>query len=251
MNDTIKTIKAQLYERAISPLSSTFILSWCIWNWRFIIILFSNMPVEEKFKYIDIKIYPTFPDIIANSLFFPLVVTLFIIYIYPIPAKYVFKYWRKQQIEQKKIQQEIEDNEPLTKEEARLIKKTAWEAEQQLEIEYEKRNKEREEKNRKIKELEDHNVSLESEIEKQLKGSNDFRALKFNNKKLESNIETLESELLTERANRKKEQEEKSKKIEELRNRIKLLESKLNLGSNPANFDSAYTKRPKIWPHTI
>ncbi len=133
MEDVIKTIKAQLYDRATSPLSGAFIISWCLWNWRVLVILFSDMPVDEKFIYIDTKIFITSSDLILNSMVYPLIPTLLIIFLYPWPARFVYEYSRVQQRKLKEIQQKIEDEEPLTKEQAREIKANVTEKESRFE----------------------------------------------------------------------------------------------------------------------
>ncbi len=43
-----KTVKAQLYERANSPLIGSFLIAWCIWNHRFIMVLLSELSFQEK-----------------------------------------------------------------------------------------------------------------------------------------------------------------------------------------------------------
>ena len=53
----------------------------------------------------------------------PLLVALFLIFLYPIPAKYIYQYWKIQQKELKKIKQQIEDETPLTIQESRDLKK--------------------------------------------------------------------------------------------------------------------------------
>lgn len=143
MNDIIKTIKAQLYDRVFNPLSSTLTISWCLWNWKFILVVFSNMQVNEKFDYINSVIYPNFETILKFNIGYPLLTTLFVIFIYPYPARFVYEYWRRQQQIIKGIRQRIEDEEPLTKEEARELRKTAL----QIETRYEKEILEERQKN--------------------------------------------------------------------------------------------------------
>jgi|WetSurMetagenome_2_1015567.scaffolds.fasta_scaffold43183_3 hypothetical protein len=159
LDDVIKTVKAQLYDRATSPLSGAFILSWCGWNWKFLFLLISDMPVMQKFSYAEATLYPTFFASMLTGFIYPLLTTAFIIFIYPIPARFVYGYWRNQQKKQKEIQQKIDDEEPLTKEEARKIRSSAL----QLEISYEE---EREQREARIKELESAVKSIQDKTEK-------------------------------------------------------------------------------------
>ena len=134
LDEISKTIKAQLYERASSPLLTSFIFSWLIWNYRFILTLISSLPFHDKINYIDLAIFPSYFQILTQGIIFPLFTTAFIVFIYPIPAKFVYSYWRKRQRELKEIQQKIDDETPLTKEEARQIRQKAH----KISIEYDK-----------------------------------------------------------------------------------------------------------------
>src|SRR6266851_7214692 len=122
LNDVITTIKAQLYDRAVSPLFGAFALSWVGWNYRFIAVLLYSIPINEKFNFIDKVLFPDFWTIVTRGIIYPLLTTAFNIYVYPWPAKKVFEYWRNRQKELNEIRQKIEDETPLTKEEARQIR---------------------------------------------------------------------------------------------------------------------------------
>lgn len=133
-DDLIKTVKSQLYDRVTSPLFSCFFISWVGWNYKFILVLLSGIKIEEKFKYIDLNIYTSAYDIALHGIFYPLLTALFVIYIYPYPAKYTYSFYRRRQVELKEIQQQIDDDTPLTKEEAKKIRSDAF----ILNIEFEK-----------------------------------------------------------------------------------------------------------------
>lgn len=158
ISDIVKTIKAQLYDRATSPLSGAFILSWCIWNWRFLLVLVSDLSVIEKLNFIEGVIYPDLLTLSLRGFVCPIVTTLFLIFIYPYPARIVYSYARNQQKKLKEIQQKIEDEEPLTREQAKEIRNTAI----QLELKYEV---ERDQRVTRIKELENVIKSLQENIE--------------------------------------------------------------------------------------
>ena len=136
LDDLTKTVKAQLYERASSPLLGAFAISWVAWNYRFVLVLFSSMPVAEKLTYIDTNIFNSYQAIFLHGTLYPLLTTLSLIFIYPIPAKFVYEYWRRRQRDLKEIQQRIDDETPLTREEARELRhetsKATFEFEQEL-----------------------------------------------------------------------------------------------------------------------
>ena len=140
IDDLSKTIKAQLYERINSPLLGSFLLSWATWNYRFIVTLFSEMSVEKTFIYIDQTLYPTW--LYASWILFigPAITAAFLIFIYPYPAKFVYEYARNRQKELKEIQQKIDDETPLTRQEAREIRDIAQKRINELEEQTQKQN---------------------------------------------------------------------------------------------------------------
>lgn len=145
-DDLIKTVKSQLYDRVTSPLFSCFFISWVGWNYKFILVLLSGLKVEEKFKYIDLNIYNSTYVIALHGILYPFLTALFVIYVYPYPARYTYAFYRRRQVELKAIQQQIDDDTPLTKEEAKKIRSDAF----ILNIEFEKE----------IEKLRDENISL-------------------------------------------------------------------------------------------
>lgn len=140
LSDLAKTVKAQLYERVSSPLLGAFAISWTAWNYRFVLVLVSSMPVAEKFAYIDSNIFDSYKNIFLHGTLYPLLTTLSLIFIYPVPAKFVYEYWRKRQRELKEIQQRIDDETPLTREEARELRHETLNARLEFEQELERRS---------------------------------------------------------------------------------------------------------------
>lgn len=122
LNDIATNIKAQLYDRVSSPLLGSFIVSWCLWNWKFLLVLTSGLAVTEKITYIDLNIFNSPSKYILNGLAFPAAITLLIIYIYPIPAKIIYRVTRGHQRDLKGIQQSIDDETPMPLAEARELR---------------------------------------------------------------------------------------------------------------------------------
>lgn len=127
IEDLTTTIKAQLYERVSSPLLSSFSLSWCGWNYKFLLIVFSGMSSHEKIIYIDMNLFPNFMAMLTHGIILPLVTSLLLIFVYPIPAEFIYKHVKIQQRRLKEIQQSIDDESPLSKEQARKIRKESLE----------------------------------------------------------------------------------------------------------------------------
>ncbi len=140
-DDVGKTIKAILYDRITSPLFGTFVLSWCGWNWRLILLFLTDSSTEvvKKFQYVDSDIYPSISVIVIHGILLPLTTTAFFIYIYPWFARKVYGYWREQQNQLKILQLEKDKEKPLTKEEAQEITSQALLSELRYQEEREKR----------------------------------------------------------------------------------------------------------------
>lgn len=135
MDDFIKTVKAQLYERVSSPLLFSFVLSWLVWNVRVIIVAISDMSPAAKFLFIDTVHNASTKDWWIHNLVGPGVTAAAFIFLYPFPAKWVYIFARSQQKKLKEIQQKIDDETPLTKAEARALREAARISAREYEVE--------------------------------------------------------------------------------------------------------------------
>lgn len=149
IEDFTTTIKAQLYERVSSPLLSSFFISWCGWNYKFILILFSGMASHEKIVYIDLNIFPNLMSAVIHGALLPTLTSLLLIFVYPIPAEFIYRHVKINQRRLKEIQQSIDDESPLSKEQARKIRREALENQLKYETEIDAKNVE----NARLKEI--------------------------------------------------------------------------------------------------
>lgn len=124
IDDITTTIKAQLYDRVTSPLSGAFLLSWVVWNWKFITIVLSDLKAPVKLTYIDLYIFPNTTTILSHGVLLPLVSAILLLTVYPIPAKWFYKISHRHKKTLKGVQQSIEDETPMTLEEAADLRKS-------------------------------------------------------------------------------------------------------------------------------
>jgi hypothetical protein len=148
VEDIIKSIKAYLYDRSVSPLFGAFILSWCVWNYKFLLVIFSTQEVASKFELID-ALYKSISisfeyfsfDVsprLVNGLILPVITTYGFLYYYPRLAKPVYEYSLKRQQELNSIKKQNSEERLLSVSESReLNKKLAM-----LESEYDQELKE-------------------------------------------------------------------------------------------------------------
>ncbi|APV50166.1 hypothetical protein BWI17_11010 [Betaproteobacteria bacterium GR16-43] len=123
--DFANSVKAQLYDRAVSPLLASFALAWVLINYRFIAIVFSDREPTTKFLLIDNYVFPDWQAVLLRGVAYPLLASVFFIFVYPYPARYVFRFYRQRQLELKQELLRIEGETPLSEEEARSLRAKA------------------------------------------------------------------------------------------------------------------------------
>ena len=121
MEDILKSIKAQLYERAISPLTGSFIIAWCLWNYKFVLVLFSGLSIPDKFEWIECELFDTWQEVWLLGLLYPLLSTAVYLFIYPFIAKPVFKFVRGKQIDMMNDKKRIDGGALLTEKQSQAL----------------------------------------------------------------------------------------------------------------------------------
>jgi hypothetical protein len=132
MDEIVKSIKAFLYDRTVSPLFGAYACAWSIWNYRVILAIFDgDATLDAKKNFIDDYFGLVFYYVgnhtyylwgqIVHGILGPVLLTLFYLYVYPKLAKPVYKYSLKKQKELTDIKQESENLRLLTNEESRNI----------------------------------------------------------------------------------------------------------------------------------
>lgn len=142
MEDWIKSMQMHLYERVTSPLGSAFVFSWALWNYRFLVILFSDESTSETFRLIDETHFYSHVEIFLRGFIYPLASALIFIYAYPIPAQHVYQYWKNRQKKLLEIRREIEDQTPLTIKESNQIRQEMYRQAHDARSEIESRERE-------------------------------------------------------------------------------------------------------------
>lgn len=128
MDDLIKGIKAQLYDRLSSPLFFTFAISLLAWNYRPALIFVSSLSPQDKFLALDLLSLTWEREQLywlSHLLFFPLATTAFYIFVLPWAEKIVFEYTLERKKDLKLARQKIEDETPVSNEEARELRSLA------------------------------------------------------------------------------------------------------------------------------
>ena len=112
MKEILAEFGSGVRERASSPLAFSFAVSWVVYNFKFIIVLFSDMDALEKLSY--------FENVHFNGLngwlfgfFMPFWTAVAFIVIYPYPSRLMYRYWVWQQSMLDDIRAQAENISPL------------------------------------------------------------------------------------------------------------------------------------------
>ena len=133
MQDIFISIKAYLYERAASPLTGAFAVSWVVWNYRFFVVLFSDglSTPSSKFAAIDQLfdvdklpfgeyLWPCIGPFV-HGLLMPAAIALFYLFLYPVMAQPVYQHSLVKQRQLTVIKQKQESERRLTAEQSSNI----------------------------------------------------------------------------------------------------------------------------------
>lgn len=122
LNELWDSTKSNLTDRLSSPLIGSFLVSWCLWNWKFLVILFSDANISQTFNMIESISFPDLKSIFIFGVACPLITSLFYIFLYPFPARFVYGYVLNQNRKNNELRQSISKETLLTKEESEYFK---------------------------------------------------------------------------------------------------------------------------------
>jgi len=133
MEEILRSIRAFLYERSVSPLAGAFVLAWLVLNYRILFILFSgdhygdNFAAIDEFFYIDAREESDWLNRWLGRLWFglvsPALLAIGYIFIYPFLAAPVYQFTLSRRQKLRKIKQEAENQRLLSIEESRELYK--------------------------------------------------------------------------------------------------------------------------------
>ena len=122
LDEIIASAKQTLTERIASPLLGGFLVSWSLWNWKFLVILFSDATVSQTFSMIERIAFPDSVVLFTRGFLYPLLTAAAYIFVYPYPARFVYAFTLRRQREINQTKQRIADETPLTLEESRRLR---------------------------------------------------------------------------------------------------------------------------------
>lgn len=129
VEDIKNSIKAKLYDFAYTPFMSSVLISWLIFNHKYLLVYFTDFDLDKKLLLLDEYDFTShfygYSLPYANNVIFPILFGLFYVFIYPRISKIFYEVTLERTKELKAIKQSIEDETPLTQVEANEIRKLA------------------------------------------------------------------------------------------------------------------------------
>lgn len=108
-------------DRTTNPLTTAFIISWSIWNYKLLMIFLGNESTFEKFTAID-SLYPLESSLYQGKAFaYPVATALLYVFIYPFLSRLAIWAYRKHQISTANLVKKLEGERILNSEEAAEI----------------------------------------------------------------------------------------------------------------------------------
>lgn len=87
----LESLKQQISERFNSPLLLSFGVSWLAWNYKVLVVLFSELEPLVKFELIQ-RLYPEISDLLGTALLFPALSALTFLLVYPFASRMMLRY---------------------------------------------------------------------------------------------------------------------------------------------------------------
>ncbi|MFN4160986.1 MAG: hypothetical protein ACK4FW_03240 [Stenotrophomonas sp.] len=110
----MRDVREHFVDRIANPLTGAFVLSWCLWNYRFLMIVLSGEHVVRKIHLIKVMVYPEPWRIIVFGCVLPLATALAYLFLYPRPARFVYRHALKQKKLTLEERRRVEDETVLT-----------------------------------------------------------------------------------------------------------------------------------------
>lgn len=145
IKELIDSIRINVLNRVTNPLIGSFAIAWAVWNFRIILVVFSEGDWKTKIDYIDKTLMQTWQDWILHGYLAPLSVALAWVLISPILFRRMMVYHREQLAKTAAAVMVADDKQPIGTEEANRLRvkirelSGQWETEK---AEYLKQNEE-------------------------------------------------------------------------------------------------------------
>jgi hypothetical protein len=166
--DFLDSMTASMKDRVSNPLSGSFIIAWCIANFRLLLVIVGDGDFDKKLTYINTYLSPNhlgWFEFLARSIGWPLAWALFYVFAYPKISFLVMSFTRNQQNLWHAKQAAIDNQKPLLPAAATKLRTQVAELEARLADAETRHNTERERDQEAILEIGRAREAFKSRIE--------------------------------------------------------------------------------------
>ena len=121
MKEFFASIRDVIAERMTSPIFGSFAISWLAWNHQYLVIIFSDLPVENRFALARSVFYATPRDGFIHFIGLPAATSLAYLIFYPAASLPVLMYWDWAHRHINRLRNVAQGNELLSREASRKI----------------------------------------------------------------------------------------------------------------------------------
>jgi len=163
-----KSMKAKMYDFTYTPFMSSMVIAWIILNHKYILIYMSSIEsFEKKLKLLDEYNFSLWGIPYMYNIILPITFGLFYTFVYPWISKKFYKFTLNRNKELKTIKKDIEDNTPITIEEAKSLKKENYDKTEKILVLEDKITAIRSDYNMKLTTIEDDTINkISNELNK-------------------------------------------------------------------------------------
>ena len=199
MDNLITSFQDHIRDRLSSPLAAAFAASWGLFNYRFLLVLFSSKSVEEKLIFIDQVHFSSLQQIWLNGITYPLAAAVGYIFLYPPISRFVMAYLLGQQRLARELRHVIVQETPLSKEGAAELRSQFNSRIAELESEVNRRQQTvyalRQNEEALEAQLEDGRKEIKSLTDKKTEAGLNYTVLQSKCKEVAEKLEMTESQL--------------------------------------------------------
>ncbi|AYQ27747.1 MULTISPECIES: hypothetical protein [unclassified Polaromonas] len=122
IKDLWASLLASITERSTNPFTAAFAISWVGWNYKFFVLLFSDLSPAKTFAGVN-ELYPDWTSRLSSGFAFPLMTALLYVFAYPYLTQKLVPWYRERQVKLANSLKDIEGKRVRTVEEvAKLVR---------------------------------------------------------------------------------------------------------------------------------
>jgi len=122
LEDVVRGVREYISDKFMSPLGASMTASWCAWNYKFLLVIFSSDTAIRKIHLINL-IYQDGLYAWGHLVWGPLATALIYIFLYPFPSNWVYSYSLRRRMEALDLKRTVENQTVLTHEESQALRK--------------------------------------------------------------------------------------------------------------------------------